>query len=140
MADRSARYSISDTVPTGKVIRTMVDAAWDISVVICTYTEERWHDLVAAVESIQRQSISPREIILVVDHNRQLFERAHYIPGVIVIENSETKGLSGARNSGIAVAKGALIAFLDDDAIAEHDWLIRLSQCFEDHQVLGTGG
>ncbi len=90
----------------------------DISVVICTYTEERWHELVAAVESIQRQTIPSREIILVIDHNTQLFERARaHIPGISVIENSKPKGLSGARNSGIAKAQGTLIAFLDDDAI-----------------------
>ncbi len=113
----------------------------DISVVICAYTEERWHDLVAAVESIQRQTTSPREIILVIDHNVRLFERARkQISGVVVIENNEPKGLSGARNSGIALSQGPLIAFLDDDAIAEPDWLERLGHCCQDPQVLGVGG
>ncbi len=119
----------------------MIDEKRDISVVICAYTEERWHDLVAAVESIRRQSLPPRETILVIDHNRRLFERARtHISGVTVIESSEPKGLSGARNSGIALSRGALIAFLDDDATAEPDWLMRLSQCFDDHQVMGAGG
>jgi len=119
----------------------MVDAVRDISVVICAYTEERWHGLVAAVESIQRQSIPPRETILVIDHNMRLFERAQtHMPDITVIESSEPKGLSGARNSGIALAQGALIAFLDDDAIAEPDWLERLGRCCHDPQVLGAGG
>ena len=43
--------------------------AQDISVVICAYTEDRWDDLVAAVASVQGQSESPREIVVVVDHN-----------------------------------------------------------------------
>src|ERR1700680_4305787 len=108
----------------------MIDSTQDISVVICAYTEERWYDLIAAVESIQRQSIPPREIILVIDHNTSLFERARtQISGLDVIENSEPSGLSGARNSGIAKSQGTLIAFLDDDAVAEPDWLERLGCC-----------
>jgi len=113
----------------------------NVSVIICAYTEDRWYDLVAAVESIQKQNIPPCEIIVVIDHNTQLLERTQaQLTNVISIENCEVQGLSGARNSGIARAKGKLIAFLDDDAIAEPDWLIRLSQCCEDPQVLGAGG
>ena len=119
----------------------MTSGIIDVSVVICAYTEERWHDLVAAVESIQHQIAAPREIIVVVDHNTHLLERARaHLPGVVVIENNESQGLSGARNTGIARAQGAYIAFLDDDATAEPDWLARLSHCCEDPQVLGVGG
>ncbi len=119
----------------------MVDVARDVSIVICAYTEERWSDLLAAVASIQQQSIPPREILVVIDHNRQLFERAQaHISGVVVIESGEPKGLSGARNSGIAMTQGTLIAFLDDDAIAEPDWLERLCDCCQDSQILGAGG
>jgi glucosyl-dolichyl phosphate glucuronosyltransferase len=118
----------------------MTEAMLDVSVIICAYTEARWLDLVAAVESLHRQSIPAREIIVVVDHNQRLLERVRAQLSVIVVENSETQGLSGARNSGIAVAGGAFIAFLDDDATAEPDWLERLNRCFEDPQVLGVGG
>jgi glycosyltransferase involved in cell wall biosynthesis len=119
----------------------MTSETVDVTVVICAYTEERWHDLVAAVESIQQQIAAPREIIVVVDHNTHLLERARaHLPGVVVIENSESQGLSGARNSGIARAQGEFIAFLDDDATAEPDWLAQLSHCCEDPQVMGVGG
>jgi|SRR5947209_3205028 len=118
----------------------MTEAMLDVSVIICAYTEARWLDLVAAVESLHRQSIPAREIIVVVDHNQRLLERVRTQLSVIVVENSELQGLSGARNSGIAVAGGAFIAFLDDDATAEPDWLERLNRCFEDPQVLGVGG
>jgi len=119
----------------------MTGTTLDVSVVICAYTEERWGDLVAAVESLQQQSSPPREVILVVDYNTRLLERARmHLHNVLVIENKEPQGLSGARNSGIALAKGALIAFLDDDATAEKDWLARLIHCCKNIQVLGAGG
>jgi len=112
-----------------------------ISVIICAYTEDRFHDLVAAVESVKRQTIPPLEIIVIIDHNARLLEQVQaYIPDIIAIENSEPQGLSGARNSGMAIAQGALIAYLDDDAIAEPDWLAHLIRCCTDPKVLGAGG
>jgi len=115
--------------------------AYEISVIICAYTEDRWHDLVAAVDSVQQQSLPPREIIIVVDHNPHLLEHAREkLPGVIVVENTETRGLRGARNCGIAASHGQLIAFLDDDAVAIPDWLMFLCEAYNDPQVLGTGG
>ena len=84
------------------------------SVIICAYTEERWDDLLQAVESIQRQTLPPREIIVVIDHNPRLFERLQApLKGVILIQNTEQRGLSGARNCGIARATGAHLAFLE---------------------------
>jgi GT2 family glycosyltransferase len=117
------------------------DTIQDISVVICAYTEERWHELVAAVKSVCAQTVEPREIIVVIDHNTALFERVQAnITGIILIENHEPRGLSGARNSGISRSQGSLIAFLDDDAIAESDWIERLGRCCQDPLVLGAGG
>src|SRR5260370_23567036 len=113
----------------------------DISVIICANTEDRWSDLVAAVESVQQQTLLPREIIVVVDHNPSLLKRVQeQIQGVVVVENTQARGASGARNSGIAVAQGKLIAFLDDDAIAIPDWLMLLSEGFTNPRVLGVGG
>ena len=98
-----------------------------ISVVICAYTEERWEDLEAAIESLQYQSLPPDEILLVIDHHARLYARAcDRFPNIIVIENREKRGLSGARNTGISAAHGGVIAFLDEDAIAEPDWIQRL--------------
>jgi len=113
----------------------------DVSVVICAYTEARWGDLTRAVRSVQRQAVAAREIVLVIDHNPRLLARAlHELDGVRVIENAETRGLSGARNSGIQAARGEIVAFLDDDAAAEPDWLTHLLPAYADPQVLGVGG
>jgi glucosyl-dolichyl phosphate glucuronosyltransferase len=113
----------------------------NISVIICAYTEKRWNDTLAAVQSVQQQSLPAAEIILVIDHNPELLERARReIPGVVLIENTSLQGLSGARNCGVAVAREDLVAFLDDDAEANPDWLALIRQCCEDPQVLGVGG
>ena len=113
----------------------------DFSVIICAYTEARWDAMLSAVESVRQQSLAPRQIILVIDHNPVLFERSQAVlSGITIIENREARGLSGARNSGIALATAGLIAFMDEDAIAEPDWLEKLSGGFADPQVMGVGG
>lgn len=111
------------------------------SVIICAYTEDRWEHICAAVESVRKQSLPALETILVVDHNSGLYKRlVAEMPDVVVVENSEARGLSGARNTGIALAKGEIIAFLDDDAVADADWLKFFDQVFDDTAVVGVGG
>lgn len=113
----------------------------DISVIVCAYTEDRWSDMLAAVGSLKAQTLPPREIILVIDHNPALFERSRQqFSGCTVIENHEKQGLSGARNSGLAVAQGEVIAFMDEDATAAPDWLETLASGYADPTVLGVGG
>lgn len=116
-------------------------AAPTVSVVICTWTGGRWNELCAAVESVRGQSYPPLETIVVVDHSSELLDRARAeLPDVVVAPNLETRGLSGARNSGLGLACGEVVAFLDDDAVAAPDWLRRLALEFEDERVLGVGG
>jgi GT2 family glycosyltransferase len=118
----------------------MTQVAPDISVVVCTYTEARWADLIKAVDSLRCQSVSFHEIIIVVDHNQALLERVREkYADAIIVENQEPRGLSGSRNTGVAMAKGALIAFLDDDAVVETDWVENLAECLEDPGLLGAG-
>lgn len=119
----------------------MTHGGWDVSVVVCAYTEARWDDLVAAVRSVQGQAAPPREIVVVTDHNRGLLERVReHVQGVVVVENVESRGLSGARNSGVQAAQGAVVAFLDEDAVAAPDWLVQLKAGYDDVHVLGVGG
>jgi glucosyl-dolichyl phosphate glucuronosyltransferase len=113
----------------------------NISVIICAYTEKRWNELVAAVESVQKQTLPPKEIIVVIDHNPGLLLKVQEnLPGIIAVENGEAKGLSGARNSGASMARGDVLAFLDDDAVAQPDWIESLAACYTDSQVVGVGG
>jgi glucosyl-dolichyl phosphate glucuronosyltransferase len=112
-----------------------------ISVVICVYTEKRWRDILDAVESVRQQTAKSLEIIVVVDYNPVLRDRlVDALPDVIVLDNKEAQGLSGGRNTGISVARGDVIAFLDDDAVADPDWLKYLGDCYADPAVLAVGG
>lgn len=112
-----------------------------ISVVICAYSNERWNDLLAAVESVKQQTLPAGEIIIVVDHNVDLVQRVgKALPHVTVVENYEPQGLAGARNCGVRVAQGEIIAFLDDDAVAERNWLSELQSGYDDPAVGGVGG
>jgi glycosyltransferase involved in cell wall biosynthesis len=117
-------------------------AAAETSVVVSTYNEERWDDLYACVRSLESQTLPPLEVIVVVDHNPGLLERAaDAFPDATVVPNQRARGLSGARNSGTAAARGSIVVFIDDDARAEPDWLERLQECFRgDGSVVGAGG
>ncbi|MFD7884813.1 glycosyltransferase family 2 protein [Streptomyces bauhiniae] len=116
-----------------------------ISVVICVYTEDRWEDILAAVASVRAQSRPALETLLVVDHNTALLDRlaAEYKEAdgpVRVLANAGPRGLSAGRNTGVAAAEGAVIAFLDDDAVAERDWLRHFAEGYADPRVLAVGG
>src|SRR5215469_10777102 len=103
----------------------------DISVIICCYSEKRRNDLAAAIASVQSQTLQCKEIMVVADHNPELLAWVQeHFPAVIAIENKEARGLSGARNSGVARARGDILAFLDDDAVADPNWLALLEEAF----------
>jgi glycosyltransferase involved in cell wall biosynthesis len=112
-----------------------------VSIVICAYTLDRWDALQAAVASCVGQSRPADEIWLVIDHNEELLERAtREITGARVVANRFEKGLSGARNTGVALSMGDVVAFLDDDAFADPTWLAELIAPFDDPGVAGVGG
>lgn len=111
------------------------------SVVICAYTEDRWDQISAAVQSVRQQSLPAAEIIIVVDYNRPLYERLREaMPDVTVTENTDIKGLSGARNTGSRLAQGEIIVFLDDDATAHADWLKFMDDTYANPAITGVGG
>ncbi|MCL2583316.1 MAG: glycosyltransferase [Streptosporangiales bacterium] len=110
------------------------------SVVICAYTADRLEQIKEAAGSV-RAAGRDAEIILVVDHNPALYKLlVAELPGVTVTENAEAPGLSGARNTGVALAQGEIVAFLDDDAAAEPGWLEHLETAYADPDVTGVGG
>jgi GT2 family glycosyltransferase len=118
------------------------------AVVVCAYTTARWGQLQAAVRTVLAQTVSPAEVVVVVDHSDELLAMAAALerqptagsPGVRVLPNSGPRGLSGARNTGVQAASAEVVAFLDDDAVASPTWLAELSAHFASADVIGVGG
>jgi Glycosyl transferase family 2 len=118
----------------------------EVTVVVCAYTEQRWTQTRAALESVLRQRPGPEQVLLVVDHNPRLAERASRELAdladveIKVLESSGAPGLSGARNTGLAAASQPITVFLDDDAEARPGWLESLIQPYSATEVVATGG
>jgi glycosyltransferase involved in cell wall biosynthesis len=76
------------------------------------------------IQSLFSQTKKPKEIIVVVDEKPQTD-----FPFVKFVVN-EGVGLSAARNTGMKHAVGDIIAFIDDDAVADPKWIEGLLGCF----------
>jgi GT2 family glycosyltransferase len=110
-----------------------------VTIAICVYTEDRWTLIGESVASAVGQRPPPDEVLVVVDHNPRLLELARQLP-VRTVPHRGPRGLSGARNTALAEARGEVVAFLDDDAAAGSGWLAALLDPFDDPRVLATGG
>lgn len=91
--------------------------------------------------SALEQRRAPLEVIVVTDHNAALLERVrHELPEVRAMASTGTRGAAGARDTGAAAARGDIIAFLDDDAVADPGWLAHLSIPYVSPSCIGVGG
>ncbi|MCL0091672.1 glycosyltransferase family 2 protein [Dehalococcoidales bacterium] len=113
-----------------------------VSVIICAYTMERLRDIQEAVQSVLAQTLKPYEVIIAVDNNEELFQelKTGLPPEVKVVLNKGAQGLSETRNVGIRAATSEITAFIDDDAVAERDWLENLTGHFHEPMVVAVGG
>ncbi len=114
-----------------------------VSVITCTYTERRLPYIYDAVRSVLCQTQPADEILLIVDHNPDLFTRLNTELGgsVRVVHHDEgERGAIPAANLGIGLARCDIVAFMDDDACASPDWLDRLLRHYRDDAVAASGG
>jgi len=115
-----------------------------VSVVLCTYTMQRYDDFNEAAESILNQAYESIELVVVVDSNSAVYNRAMEDFGsrrdVFLHNNSENRGVSYSRTKGAALASGEVVAFIDDDAIAEKNWIAELVAAYEEHNAVSVGG
>jgi glycosyltransferase involved in cell wall biosynthesis len=119
------------------------------SVVVCTY--RRPDSLVDTLRSVASQSIPQTryEVLLVnndpsedlsdiVDDVRQSYFPEN--PECLRVIQCPLKGLSHARNAGISEACGAVVCFIDDDAVAAFDWLETTLSAYEEYPEAGVVG
>jgi len=116
-----------------------------ISSIICT--RNRAQCLGKAIESLANQDLAVTDYeIVVVDNgstdatNQVVNERIGQIPNLRYVRE-EIPGLSNTRNRGISEAVAPIVAFLDDDAIADRCWLTAILHAFDANpQTVGVGG
>ncbi|MDZ5810484.1 glycosyltransferase family 2 protein [Halorubrum sp. AD140] len=174
-----------------------------VSVVVCTYSMERYDVFSACVESVLAQTHAPLEVVLVVDGNEHMFERVREdfadraaagdaedsvevrvddvgdaqgdaesddvdyvdrgdnsrapalgtngsavaadadrgtVEEIVLHCNDENRGISYSRTEGAKLASGEVVAFIDDDAIAEPDWIEQLVAVYKETDAIAVGG
>lgn len=120
---------------------------YKISAVICSYNRARF--IIKAVESIFAQDVDKAMYeVIVVDNNStdntlevlQQFKTEH--PDYNFRFYTETnQGVAYTRTRCAEEAKGELIAYLDDDSMAQPGWLSTTIRFFDEHpEVYSTGG
>ena len=112
------------------------------SVIICTYSMERFNDTIEVVNSIFQQTYSNYEIVISVDHNEEvLVALKEKLPkNIIFAFNDGVRGLSDTRNAGMKKATGDIVFFIDDDATADKLWLETIVSNYLDPKVVAVGG
>ncbi len=108
-----------------------------VTVVVCTLGEDP--RLQATVASILAQTSVDLELV-VVDNQPSVGKARRLLADVVDsrlrIVDEPRRGLSAARNAGVRAARGAIVAFTDDDAYAERDWVARLVGPFAIHRTV----
>jgi len=97
-----------------------------------------------AAESILSQTYDDVELVVIVDGTQSVYDRVVADYGdrddIIIECNEENVGLLESRNRGGEIATGDVVAFIDDDAVADEEWIERLVQAYETEDVIAAGG
>ncbi len=109
-----------------------------VSVIVCSYNGGP--TLASCLDSLGKLNYPEYEVILVDDGST---DDTSYIaaqfPSVRYIHQSN-QGLSHARNSGAAAAKGEVFAYTDSDCMVDPDWLYYLIGTLVSGDYAGVGG
>ncbi|MFP3910332.1 MAG: glycosyltransferase [Archaeoglobaceae archaeon] len=117
-----------------------------VSIILCTYSPAMFDHFKECLESLINQTYPDVEILCIVDGNE---EYHHMITDklsdlvddekVRLTLNDENLGLTESRNRGVKLANGDVVAFIDDDAVAEPNWLEELVKMYTG-DVVAAGG
>ncbi|MDB2244333.1 glucosyl-dolichyl phosphate glucuronosyltransferase [Halorubrum ezzemoulense] len=115
-----------------------------VSVVVCTYTLDMYEHFREAADSVLDQTYDDVELVVVVDGTPDVYDRVVEDYGdredAIVSCNDENLGLLASRNRGAELATGDVVAFIDDDAVADEVWAERLVRAYEEEDAIAAGG
>ena len=113
-----------------------------ISAIICTHNREQY--LGAAIDSLLSQNLAGEYEVIVVDNastdGTAAVAKARLSDPKVRYVYEPNLGLSVARNRGAAEARGAILAYLDDDAEASEGWLAALTSIFEQNEKVAIAG
>jgi glycosyltransferase involved in cell wall biosynthesis len=117
-----------------------------ISIVICTYNRAAY--IQEAMQSLYDQTLSrdAYEVIVVNNNSTDRTEEVcrsfigSHNDAFFYYFNEPQQGASFARNTGAYHARSPLLCFMDDDAVAEPDYLERIVRFFEEHPDAGGLG
>jgi GT2 family glycosyltransferase len=115
-----------------------VEALPSATVVICT--RERPDDLERCLQALSEMPSEPDILVIdnapVTDATREVVERFARVRYAL----EPRKGLDNARNAALRLVTSDVLAFIDDDAVADPSWLDNLLRNFDDPLVLAVGG
>lgn len=112
--------------------------AWPcISVVVCSHNGAR--TIRDTCEGLRRLDYPNYEVIVVDDGSTDDTAAIAREYDVRLI-STPNRGLSSARNTGLAAATGEIVAYLDDDAYPDPHWLTYLAATFLSTSHAGVGG
>src|SRR5712671_5821018 len=108
-----------------------------ISVIVCTYNGSRTlHECLSALDALDYPNY---EVIVVNDGSTdETAAIARDYPVHLI--NQPNKGLSAARNVGLAASNGEIVAYIDDDAFPHRYWLRYVAAAFGRSAHVGIGG
>ena len=97
-----------------------------------------------AAESVLNQTYNNVELVVIVDGTPDVYDKIledyDNHEDMIISCNDENVGLLQSRNRGAELATGDVVAFIDDDAIADEEWIERLVDAYENQNAIATGG
>jgi O-antigen biosynthesis protein len=108
-----------------------------ISVVVCTHNGAR--TLPECLDHLRELDYPQFEVIVVNDGSSDATAEIVAERGFTLL-NTDHQGLASARNAGLAAATGEIVAYLDDDAYPDPDWLHYLAASFAESDHAAVGG